>query len=72
MAQVRRCDPLRQQLDVVDQEILQIQNDLSDPDLPPAIKHRLRELLDKLQGLRPEVRRVLTQCEKTESGTPPA
>jgi hypothetical protein len=72
MAEARRCDPLRQQLEVIDADLARLRDDLSEPDLPPDLKRRLRELLTKLQALRPEVQRVLTQCEGSEGGNPPA
>jgi hypothetical protein len=64
MAESQRCDPLRQQLSVIQAEITQIQSNLTDaPDLPPQITRNLRELLGKLEGLQPEVQRVLQLCE---------
>lgn len=59
----RFCDPLRQQLQAVDDEIAGLQDGLDHGGFPPQEKPKLQERLQKLRGLRPHVANVLTQCE---------
>ena len=63
-----RCQPLREQLMALDEEIGQVRDSLTDPDIPAGIKARLRILLRQLLATRTRVRRALEVCERVPVG----
>jgi len=62
------CDPLRQQLQAVDDEIAGLLDGLEHGDFPPQDRAKLQERLQKLRMLRPHVANVLTQCAVSAEG----
>jgi hypothetical protein len=67
------CDPLRQQLKAIDDDIASIQDSLEQGDFPPQERPKFQERLQKLRMLGPHVASVLSQCEvAAEGASPPA
>ena len=58
-----RFEPLRQQIAQLDDEISKLEDELSDTDIPPPVKTRLRELLKQRRLLRGRLEKALEQCE---------
>ena len=66
------CDPLRQQIKAVNDEIAALQDMLEHGDLPPQQRPKAKQELQKLLMLRPHVESVLTQCTVAMEGAAPA
>jgi hypothetical protein len=62
-----RCQPLRDLIHQLGEEIAQIRGDLNDPDILGKIKVRLRALLKKLIAQRQRLQRELAKCEEIGS-----
>jgi hypothetical protein len=62
-----RCQPLRDLIHRIGEEIAQIHGDLADPDIPASIKTRLRALLKKLIAQRQRLQQELAKCEEIGS-----
>jgi hypothetical protein len=65
-----RCEPQRQRLDDLDARIAEIRKELADQDIPPQQRPRLEAELAQLQRRRPQLVRLLEQCEAQAGGTP--
>ena len=58
-----RCQPIRDHLDRVDQEIENIRDSQDDPDIPKSIKKKLPPFLKQLLRLRAQLAAALKSCE---------
>ena len=58
-----RCQPIRDHLDRVDQEISDLRDSLDDPDIPKSIKKRIPMFLKQLLRLRVQLAAALKSCE---------
>lgn len=65
-----RCTAQRQRLFDLLERILEVQDKLSNSDLPPAVIARLEAQLARLQGQRPERERQLRECEARKPPAP--
>jgi prefoldin subunit 5 len=59
-----QCKPIREQIEKVQQQILDIKDALRDPDIPQSIKARLKQELPRLQRLLSHLRAALSACNK--------
>ena len=57
------CQSLRDLLDLNQQQIVDIEDSLSDPDIPESIKKHLRVLLARLKAVRTRLQAELKKCE---------
>jgi|GEM_PF-3977698 len=57
------CQSLRDLLDLNQQQIADIEDSLSDPDIPESIKKHLRVLLARLKAVRARLQAELKKCE---------
>jgi hypothetical protein len=57
------CDPLRQQIERVEEEINEIDEALGEPDIPADIRRRLQALKRQRQQLLNRLRQDLKKCE---------
>ena len=64
-----KCRPLREQIERVREEIAQIREDLGEPDIPPALRARLKALLKKNLELLARLSAALRICEKLPDRT---
>ena len=62
-----RCQPLRDLIHQLGEEIAQIRGDLTDPDILGKIKDRLRVLLKQMIAQRTRLQRELAKCEEIGS-----
>jgi hypothetical protein len=65
-----RCFAERERLFQLHEDILKVQDELSIPDLPPALRRRLEALLRRLQGQLPAAQRALATCEAKKPPSP--
>jgi hypothetical protein len=57
------CRPIRERIDAVETTIAEISEDLSDPDIPAAVKRSLRQKLASLRLLLRRLQAALKACE---------
>ncbi len=62
-----RCERLRQELNLINDQISKVLDDLSQFDIPPAVRKRLEQLLKRLQARRAGILRELAACEAMEA-----
>jgi hypothetical protein len=57
------CQALRDRLEMIDQQILDLVDAIGDPDIPEKIKKGLRAALKRLRALRTQILAELKKCE---------
>jgi TolA-binding protein len=65
-AESDRCQPLRDQLKELDQEIADLRESLTDPDIPNDIKARHRKKLQQLITTQTHTLKAFEACEAIE------
>ena len=59
-----RCQPIREHIKQVQQDILDIREALTDPDILQSIKDSLKKELPRLQRLLSQLKAALATCER--------
>jgi hypothetical protein len=62
-SKVDRCRPLREHVRQLQAEIAEVRAQLAEPDIPPALRRKLQQLLNRLVAQLPRALALLRQCE---------
>lgn len=60
---IDRCQPLREHVERLQEEIAQVREDLAEPDIPRPLRRKLEQLLRRLLAQLRDAQALLRKCE---------